>query len=69
MLENWCWEEEPLRRMSGLYTNESEALPDPLLTSMVAAKNLNSALMTLRQVFVTSPETLNHKPQTLVRRP
>ena len=51
MLENWCWQEEPLRRMSGLYSDEAQPLPDALLNSMIAAKNVNSALMTLRQCF------------------
>ena len=51
MLENWCWDAEPLRIMSGLFTDEATPLPEALLANMVAAKNLNSALMALRQVF------------------
>ena len=36
---------------TGLYTNEAEPLPDTLLKAMIAAKNVNSGLMTLRQVM------------------
>jgi len=51
MLENWCWEEDPLRKLSGHYEDISKQLPEALLQSMIAAKNLDSGLMTLRQIF------------------
>ncbi|KAG1656277.1 Thimet oligopeptidase [Nymphon striatum] len=38
MLENWCWEKEPLRRMSGHYKNGS-ALPDEIADKLIASKN------------------------------
>ena len=30
MLENWCWEEEPLKKMSGHYLDNSEIPKDIL---------------------------------------
>jgi len=50
MLENWCWEKDILRRVSKHYKTE-QPLPDTLIDGMVAAKNANSGLLNLRQVF------------------
>eukprot|EP00741_Cyanophora_paradoxa_P006272 tig00000989_g6081.t1 len=50
MLENWCWEEESLRAMSSHYETGAP-LPDELLGRMIAAKNADAGLLTLRQVF------------------
>jgi len=50
MLENWCWEKSILRRVSKHYKTE-KPLPDELIDRMVEAKNANSGLLNLRQVF------------------
>ncbi len=48
-MENWCWESEALGFISGHYqTNES--LPTELLKKMLAAKNFQAAMMTVRQL-------------------
>eukprot|EP00004_Rigifila_ramosa_P000596 TRINITY_DN1061_c0_g1_i1.p1 TRINITY_DN1061_c0_g1~~TRINITY_DN1061_c0_g1_i1.p1 ORF type:complete len:715 (+),score=203.14 TRINITY_DN1061_c0_g1_i1:7-2151(+) len=50
MLENWVWQAEPLRRLSSHVTHGSP-LPDDVIARMVAAKNVNSGLLSLRQLF------------------
>jgi len=50
MLENWCWKKDILRRISKHYQT-GETLPDDLMDKMIAAKNVNSGLLNLRQVF------------------
>jgi len=50
MLENWCWKKEILVRISRHHT-KGIPLPDDLLSKMIAAKNANSGLLHLRQVF------------------
>lgn len=48
-LENWCWEEEALAFISG-HVETGEPLPKALLEKMLAAKNYNSAMATVRQL-------------------
>ncbi|BFZ64095.1 metalloendopeptidase [Saitoella coloradoensis] len=51
MLENWCWEPEVLKNLSSHYQRPDEPLPAALIQSMVKARNVNAALMNLRQLF------------------
>ncbi|KAI9099325.1 hypothetical protein DFS34DRAFT_592989 [Phlyctochytrium arcticum] len=52
MLENWCWEKSILQKLSAHYQRgPSEPLPDHLIESLVKAKNVNAALLNLRQIF------------------
>ena len=48
IMENWTWRPEILRRFARHYLTE-ETIPDRLVDQLVAAKNLNIALLTLRQ--------------------
>ncbi|WED21885.1 oligopeptidase A [Vibrio sp. JC009] len=48
-LENWCWEEEALKFISGHYET-GESLPKEMLEKMLAAKNFQSAMFILRQL-------------------
>ena len=48
-LENWCWEPEALAFISG-HVDTGEALPQSLLDKMLAAKNFQSAMGTVRQL-------------------
>lgn len=49
MLENWCWEAEPLRRMSAHYKDGS-ALPDDILQSLIHSRLANTGYFNLRQI-------------------
>ena len=48
-MENWCWEQEALALISGHYQT-SEPLPDTLFNKMLAAKNFQAGMMTVRQL-------------------
>lgn len=60
MLENWVWDREVLQQLSGHYLDRSRKLPDELLGKMLAAKNVNSGLATLRQLHFGSVDQLYH---------
>ncbi len=53
-LENWCWEPEALRLMSGHYLckegQTGEPLPQDMLDKMLAAKHFQSAMFMVRQL-------------------
>jgi len=51
MLENWCWEEEPLKKMSGHYLDNSE-IPKDILDKLVASRKANAGAFNLRQVIL-----------------
>ncbi|XP_078599822.1 thimet oligopeptidase-like [Branchiostoma floridae x Branchiostoma japonicum] len=51
MLENWCWEKEPLRRMSKHYKDGSD-LPDDMIETLVKARNANAGVFNLRQILL-----------------
>ncbi|WP_091514126.1 M3 family metallopeptidase [Microbulbifer yueqingensis] len=48
-LENWCWQPEAIAMISGHYRT-GEPLPRALLDKMLAAKNFQSAMFTVRQL-------------------
>ncbi len=50
MLENWCWEVEPLERLSR-HVETGESIPAALVEKLIAAKNANVGLLTCRQLF------------------
>jgi len=51
MLENWCWEEASLRRMSAHYQDGSP-IPDNLLKSLLASRKANAGIFNLRQILL-----------------
>jgi len=53
MLENWCWEKEPLSLMSGHYKDGS-AIPDDLLDKLIASNKANAGFFNLRQILLGS---------------
>lgn len=61
MLEHWCWEPEVLRSFAR-HHETGEPLPNELLQSMIAAKNLNSGVLTLRQIFFATLDFAYHSP-------
>ncbi len=48
-MENWCWESEALAFLSSHFET-GESLPDALLEKMLAAKNFQSGMLTVRQL-------------------
>jgi thimet oligopeptidase len=62
MLENWIWEKDILRSISGHYETGAP-LPDALLERMIEAKNLDSGLRYLRQVFYATIDQAYHDPK------
>ncbi|MBI4063585.1 MAG: Zn-dependent oligopeptidase [Elusimicrobia bacterium] len=51
MLENWVWNKDVLKSLSGHYQDKTKKLPDDLLGRMIKAKNFDSGLRYLRQNF------------------
>jgi thimet oligopeptidase len=60
MLENWVWDPAVLAKLSGHYKDHSKPLPEDLLKRMLAAKNVNSGLVNLRQLFFASVDMAYH---------
>jgi len=58
-MENFCWEWEVLRHMSA-HVDTGAALPRALFDKMLAAKNFQSGLQTLRQVEFSLFDLLLH---------
>lgn len=61
MLEHWCWEPAVVASFSR-HWQTGEPLPRELVEAMVAAKNLNSGIMTLRQIFFATLDLRYHSP-------
>jgi oligopeptidase A len=59
IMENWCWEWEVLESMSA-HVRTGEKLPRALYDRMVAAKNFQSGMATLRQVEFALFDMLLH---------
>ncbi|XP_065909413.1 thimet oligopeptidase-like [Dysidea avara] len=59
MLENWCWEAEPLKRMSGHY-KDATPLPDEMIKTLVASRNANAGLLNMRQIVLATLDQRIH---------
>ncbi|KAJ7372971.1 Thimet oligopeptidase [Desmophyllum pertusum] len=59
MLENWCWEKEPLHRMSAHY-KDSSAIPDEMLQKLIASRNANTGVFNLRQILLATFDQTIH---------
>lgn len=61
MLEHWVWEPEVLASFAR-HHETGEPLPQGLIDAMVAAKNLDSGVMTLRQLLFATLDMAYHSP-------
>jgi len=61
MLEHWCWDPAVLRRFARHHLTGAP-LPEELLAGMVAARNADSGLATLMQIFHASLDLAYHSP-------
>eukprot|EP00090_Calanus_glacialis_P007989 TRINITY_DN1635_c0_g1_i1.p1 TRINITY_DN1635_c0_g1~~TRINITY_DN1635_c0_g1_i1.p1 ORF type:complete len:781 (-),score=191.71 TRINITY_DN1635_c0_g1_i1:71-2413(-) len=59
MLENWVWEEESLKLMSGHFKDGSP-IPTDLLKNLVASKAANEGGKSLRQMFFATYDFMVH---------
>ena len=59
MLENWVWEEESLKLMSGHFKDGSP-IPTDLLKNLVASKSANEGGKSLRQMFFATYDFMVH---------
>ena len=62
-MENFCWEWSVLQSMTG-HVDTGEALPQALYNKMLAAKNFQSGLFTLRQLEFALFDLLIHSDPT-----
>ena len=58
-MENFCWEWDVLKHMTA-HTDTSEPLPRALFDKMIAAKNFQSGMQTLRQIEFSLFDMLLH---------
>jgi thimet oligopeptidase len=61
MLEHWVWRPEVLAGFSR-HVETGEPLPSDLLESMIAAKNLDSGVFTMRQLYFGELDMAYHGP-------
>lgn len=61
MLEHWVWEPQVLASFAR-HHQTGEPLPSDLIDAMVAAKNLDSGVMTLRQLLFATLDMAYHSP-------
>ncbi len=61
MLEHWCWEPAVLASFAR-HHQTGEPIPASLIGSMVAAKNLDSGVIYLRQLFFAMLDMRYHSP-------
>ncbi|KAI9912822.1 hypothetical protein PsorP6_006276 [Peronosclerospora sorghi] len=64
MLENWCWEKEPLQRLSSHYETGAK-LSDELITNLISTRNAIAGLLNKRQLlFAIFDQTIHSNPQS-----
>ena len=59
MLENWVWEEESLKMISGHYKDGSP-IPADLLKNLIGSRSVNGAYDTLWDVFLATYDMSLH---------
>ncbi len=61
MLENWVWDENALKKLSGHYQDVTKPLPSDLIQKMIAAKLANSGIRYLRQLTFAKIDMAYHQ--------
>ena len=59
MLENWVWEEEPLKMISGHYKDGSP-IPRTLLKNLIGSRTANIGGKSLGQMFTATYDLILH---------
>ena len=59
MLENWCWQEEVLARLSKHHVS-GEPLPQALMETMIAAKSVHESVFMMRQIYLATLDLSIH---------
>lgn len=59
MLENWCWEREPLGRMSEHYKDHSP-IPEDMLEKLLQSRKANAGVFNMRQILLGSFDQAIH---------
>ncbi|MDI9333618.1 MAG: M3 family metallopeptidase [Cytophagales bacterium] len=67
-MENFCWEWQVVKAMSA-HTDTGEAMPEALFQKMLAAKNYQTGLATMRQVEFSLFDMLLHSQSQAVTEP
>jgi thimet oligopeptidase len=60
MLENWCYDREILRKISGHFKDLSKTLPDELLNNILRSKYFLEPLKNRRQLHFGTFDMLAH---------
>jgi Zn-dependent oligopeptidase len=63
MLENWVWDPDVLRSLSGWYKDRAKPLPRELAERLIAARDADVALKTSRQIFFAEIDQEYHGPR------
>ncbi|KAI9229256.1 MAG: hypothetical protein DHS80DRAFT_22524 [Piptocephalis tieghemiana] len=64
MLENWCWDAKVLRDLSSHYARPEEKIPEDWVDRLIKAKNMNTGLFNLRQLFFGLFDMTVHTAET-----
>ena len=64
MLENWCWEAPILKRLSSHFETK-EPLTDHMINSLIASRNADEGMMTLKQLAYSTFDQLIHSKDFL----
>lgn len=60
MLENWVWDAEMLKNLSGHYKDTKKKLPDALIEKMLAAKDFQQGYFYSRQIMLGKTDLAIH---------
>lgn len=63
MLENWCWDERMLRRLSSHYITGA-SLPEYLITKLIKSRHATEGLLTRRQLVFGIMDQIMHTSET-----